>query len=245
MFIKVLIFFAVFLFLILGIKIVNQYERGIVLRLGKFNRVANPGLRFIIPIIENMIKVDLRTVAIDIRPQEVITKDNIPARINGIVYVKVIDPKKFVLNVDNPYYAVETYAQTILRDVLSKHELDEILTNRRELSEEIENLVNKRVFDWGLEVVDLKISDIEVDEKIKMAIARQAEAERERRAVIIKANGELEAAKKYIKASEILGKSRTAVYLRTLHFLSDISKDPNQKFIIIPLELLEWLKKDK
>jgi len=231
------------LIIIAGIRIVNQYERGVVLRLGKFNRISEPGLRFIMPIIEKMIKVDLRTVAIDIRPQEVITRDNIPTKVNGVVYVRVIDPKKFVLNVENPYYAVETYSQTILRDILSKHELDEILTKRQELSEEVENLVNERVKDWGLEVIDLKISDIEVDEKIKTAIARQAEAERERRAVIIKANGELEAARKYLEASETLGKSKTAIYLRTLHFLSDISKDPSQKFIVIPLELLEWLKK--
>ncbi len=229
--------------LLLSIKIINQYERGVVLRLGKYNRILQPGLRFIIPIIEKVIKVDMRTTALDIPQQEIITKDNIPLKVNGVVYVKVESAEKAVLNVDNVFYVVSTYAQTVLRDVISKYELDEILSKREELSKDIKEIVDKRAEEWGVDIVDLKIQDIEVDEKIKVAIARQAEAERERRAIIIKASGELEAAKKYIETAETLGKSKTAIYLRTLHFLSDISKDPSQKFVIVPLELMEWLGK--
>jgi regulator of protease activity HflC (stomatin/prohibitin superfamily) len=235
----------IIILLVLSIKIIKQYERGIVLRLGKYNRTLEPGLRFIIPIIEQVIRVDTRVIAIDIPQQEIITKDNIPVKINGVVYVKIVDPKKAVLNVENVFYVVSTYAQTVLRDIISKYELDDILSNRQELSKDIKEIVDKRAEEWGIDIVDLKIQDIEVDEKIKSAIARQAEAEREKRAVIIKANGELEAAKKYIEAANLLGNSKTALYLRTLHFLSDISKDPSQKFLFVPLELLEWLKKEK
>ncbi len=239
------IIFLIILLLTLSVRIINQYERGVVLRLGKYSRTLQPGLRFVIPLIERVIKVDIRTNALDIPQQEIITKDNIPLKVNGVVYVKIENAEKSVLNVDNVFYVVSTYAQTVLRDIISKYELDEILSKREELSKDIREIVDKRAEEWGVDIVDLKIQDIEVDEKIKVAIARQAEAERERRAIIIKANGELEAAKKYVETSELLGKSKTAIYLRTLHFLSDVSKDPSQKFIIVPLELMEWFKKEK
>jgi len=239
------IIFLIILLLTLSVRIINQYERGVVLRLGKYSRTLQPGLRFVIPLIERVIKVDIRTNALDIPQQEIITKDNIPLKVNGVVYVKIENAEKSVLNVDNVFYVVSTYAQTVLRDIISKYELDEILSKREELSKDIREIVDKRAEEWGVDIVDLKIQDIEVDEKIKVAIARQAEAERERRAIIIKANGELEAAKKYIETADLLGKSKTAIYLRTLHFLSDVSKDPSQKFIIVPLELMEWFKKEK
>ena len=231
--------------LLLSIRIVDQYKRVVVLRLGKYSRTLMPGINFVIPFIERTIPVDMRIMTSDIPSQSVMTKDNVPVNVNGIVYFRVESPEKAVLNIRNYFYATSTYAQTVLRDVVSQYELDEILQAREKMAEDIKKIVDKRVADWGVDIVDLKIQDIVPDEKIKVAIARQAEAEREKRAVIIKATGELEAAKKYIEASKELEKSRAALYLRTLHFLNDIASSPSQKLIFVPIEIMEWFRKDK
>ncbi len=227
---------------ILSIRIVKQYQRRIVLRLGKYSRTLQPGINFIIPFIEGTIPVDIRILTSDIPSQQLITKDNIPITVNGVVYFRVEDPEKAVLTIKDYYYATSTYAQTVLRDVVSQYELDDILANREKMASTIKKIVDEKVSQWGIDVVDLKIQDIMPDEKIKVAIARQAEAEREKRAVIIKASGELEAAKTYLKASQQLEGSRAALYLRTLHFLNDIASSPSQKLIFIPMEIMEWFR---
>ncbi len=228
---------------LLGIRVVPQYNRLIVLRFGKYSRTLKPGLNFIIPLIESTIPVDIRILTSDIPSQNVMTKDNVPVKVNGVVYFKVENPEKAVLEVKDYYYATSTYAQTVLRDVVSQHDLDDILQNREKMANDIRKIVDERVSGWGIDIIDLKIQDIVPDEKIKVAMARQAEAERERRAVIIKASGEVEASKMYIEAAKSLGKDGSAMYLRTLHFLNDIASSPSQKILFVPIEMLEWIKR--
>ncbi len=224
----------VLIFVILpGIRVVNQYERGIVLRLGKYTRTMNPGLRLIIPYIDHMMKVDVRTTPMDIPKQEVITKDNVTVNVDAVVYYRVLDPKKAVLETTNYSYATSTFAQTALRDITGNFELDEILSKRDEISSQIKEIVDKQTDKWGIDIENVKLQNIELPPDMKRAMAKQAEAERERRAAIISAEGEKAAADAVAKAADLLAKTPGGLQIRTLQTLEKISTDPSQKTVIL------------
>src|SRR3989344_4637352 len=202
------------LLLLSGIKIINQYERGVVLTLGKYSYTLQPGLKIIVPIFQRVIKVDIRITTIDIPKQEVITRDNVPVGINAVVYVQVENPEAAVLKIQDYYYAVMQYAQTALRDVVGGVELDAVLTEREKIAEQIQALVDKETAEWGVNVTAIKIQDIELPQDMKRVMAKQAEAERERRATIIRAQGELSASENLKKA--MVNMENGAISLRTL-----------------------------
>jgi len=232
--------FILLIFILSGIRVIFEYERGVLFTLGKYSGILNAGLVWIIPIIQTLVKVDLRVRSIDIPPQEVITKDNVPIKINGVVFFRVEYPDKAVLNVKDYREATILYAQTVLRDVVGNYELDEILQKRDEIGEQIRKIVDEITDQWGIDVTGVRIQDVIIPEEIKRAIARQAEAEREKRAVIIKSEGEVKAAENLQKAAEIISKVPEALTLRVLHTLTDISNDPNQKVIILfPADLIK------
>ncbi|MBN2478042.1 SPFH domain-containing protein [Candidatus Micrarchaeota archaeon] len=235
--------FIAIIFALTTFRIVFEYERGIVFTLGKFSKIANPGLVVIIPILQSMKKVDNRITTVDIPKQEVMTKDNVPASINAVVYCRVIDPKKAVLSIQNYLYAVSQYGQTALRDVIGNKELDYLLMERESIANEIKQIVDKETDEWGIDITAIKIQDIELPGDMKRAMARQAEAEREKRATIIMSEGERIASDNLSKAAEKLGVMPGALHLRTLQTLADISSDQSNTVIVpIPVELLKALE---
>ena len=232
----------VFLLVISGIKIINQYERALVLTLGSFTGVVEPGLRIIIPIIQRIIKVDLRIQTADIPKQEVITKDNVPVSINAVIYFKVEKPEFAILKIQDYAYAITQYAQTALRDVIGGVELDTLLTEREHLAEQIMTLVDKETADWGVSVTAIKMQDIELPMDMKKVMAKQAEAERERRATIIRAQGEVVASENLKKAMENMSASG-AISLRTLQTIESTNVNPGNTVIFtLPTEILAGLR---
>lgn len=233
----------ILLFIILpGIRIVNQYERGIVLRLGKYSRTLSPGLRVIMPYIDKMTKVDVRTTPMDIPKQEVITRDNVTVNVDAVVYFKVLNAEKAVLETTNYTYATSTFAQTALRDVTGNFDLDEILSKRDEISEKIREIVDVQTDKWGIDIENVKLQNIELPADMKRAMAKQAEAERERRAAIISAEGEKSAANAVAEAANLLARTPGGLNIRTLQTLEKISADPSQKTVIMmPSELFNKL----
>ena len=226
-----------------GIKIVNQYQRGVVLTLGKLTGVRQPGFRFIIPIIQTVIMVDIRSTPIDVAKQEIITKDNVTAGVDAIVYFRVVDASKAVLETTNYVYATSQFAQAALRDVTGNFELDDLLSKRDEISTQIKEIVDKQTDQWGIDVEAVKIQNIELPSDMKRAMAKQAEAERERRSNIINAEGELAAAETLAEAAKIISSTPGAINLRTLNTVERISTEPSQKTtILFPVELLEAVK---
>ena len=237
------ILFVFLLIIIPGIRVINQYERGVILRFGKFKRTLNPGLHIIIPYIDVMKKVDIRTTPMDIPKQEVITKDNITVNVDAVVYFKVLDSKKAVLDITNYTYATSTFAQTALRDVTGNFELDELLSKRDEISSQIKEIVDKRTDLWGIDIEDVKLQNIELPADMKRAMAKQAEAERERRAAIISAEGEKSAAQAVADAANLLAKTPGGLSVRTLQTLEKISTDPSQKTVVLlPTDIAGALK---
>jgi len=230
-------------YLALSVRILLEYQRGVLFTLGRYSGILGPGIRVIIPIIQSMRIVDLRVTTADIPPQEVITKDNVSVKVNGVVFYRVIDPAKAVLRVRDYKFATSSYAQTTLRDVVGGVTLDELLENRDAIAEEIRRIVDQKTDEWGVDITDIKLQDITLPENMKRAMAVQAEAEREKRAVIIKAEGERIAAENYARAAATLSSTPGGLTLRILQTINDISKDPSQKFIVLlPIELLEsWL----
>ena len=232
-----------FLAVIVGltaIKIIYEFERGVLFTLGKYSRIMKPGLNIIIPIIQSMRKVDTRIKTVDIPKQEVMTRDNVPVSINAVVYMRVIDPEKAVLKIQNYVYAVSQYGQTALRDVIGNKELDAVLTERIAIAEEIKKLVDKETDEWGIDITAIKVQDIELPPDMKRVMARQAEAEREKRATIIKSQGEVVASKNLMNAAGTLGKSPGALHLRTLQTLADISSDQSNTIVMpLPMEFLK------
>jgi len=230
----VLLFLAVpviALILLSGIKLLYQYERGVVFTLGKFTEVKNPGLIWIIPVVQNMRKMDMRIKTADIPRQEVMTKDNISILANAVVYFRVEKPEDAVIKIEDFEYAVRQYTQTALRDVIGNHELDLVLTERERIASSIKEIVDAETSGWGVDIESIKIQEIELPAEMKRAIAKQAEAERERRAMIIAAEGELKASESLRKAADNL--SPTAVHLRTLQTIRDIAADPSEKIILV------------
>ncbi len=239
----VLWFFLYVVYLLMSVKILNEYQRGVLFTLGRYSGILGPGVRVIVPFLQWVRIVDLRVTTADIPPQEVITKDNVSVKVNGVVFFRVIDPAKAVLRVKDYKYATSAYAQTTLRDVIGGVTLDELLENRDAVAEEIRRIVDEKTDEWGVDITDIKLQDIVLPENMKRAMAVQAEAEREKRAVIIKAEGERAAAENYAKAAKVLSSTPGGLTLRILQTINDISKDPSQKFIVLlPIELLEsWM----
>ncbi|MGB9609070.1 MAG: slipin family protein [Minisyncoccia bacterium] len=241
------IFYGVlFLFLIIllgGLRIVNQYERGVVLTFGKYTSTRSPGLTWIFIGIQKMILVDMRIATVDIPQQEVITKDNVPVGINAVVYFYVNSAEKAILNVKNYILAVSQYAQAVLRDVIGGIELDALLSEREKIAESIQNIVSVATEPWGIAVTDIKIQDIELPADMKRVMAKQAESERERRAIIIRAEGEYQASQKLSEAAQILGSTPGGLSMRTLQTIEKINPDPSKTVIFaLPVEVLEGIK---
>ena len=240
-----LIVVALLVVTINGIRIVNQYERGVVLRLGKFKRVLGPGLNVVNPFFDKVTKVDVRTRPMDIPKQEVITKDNVTVNVDAVVYARVINPQKAVLESTDFRYATSTFAQTALRDVTGNFELDEILSKRDEISEKIREIVDTQADRWGIDIESVRLQNIELPVDMKRAMAKQAEAERERRAAIIAAEGEKSASKAIAEAAHLLAATPGGLNIRTLQTLEKISTDPSQKTVVLlPTDLTGKLVKN-
>ncbi len=238
-----LVIFVIFVILI-SIRQVNQYERGVKFQLGKFVSVVNPGWNLIVPIIQSLTKVDMRIKAVDVPLQEAITKDNVSAKINAVIYYKVANAEKVILEVENFWVAVSQLAQTTMRNVVGELELDELLANREAAAKRIKEIVDKTSENWGIQVESVELKDVLLPENMQRVIARQAEAEREKRAVIIKASGELIAAENIAKAATVLSASPGALHLRTLSTINDLSSDQSNTVIFaIPLEVLRAFEK--
>ena len=226
-----------------GIRVVDQYQRGVVLTLGKHTGLREPGLRFIVPIFQRMIVVDIRSTPIDVPKQEIITKDNVTAGVDAIVYFRVVDAPKAVLETTNYVYATSQFAQAALRDVTGNFELDDLLSKREVISQQIKDIVDSQTDQWGIDVEAVKIQNIELPSDMKRAMAKQAEAERERRSNIINAEGERAAAETLAEAAKIISGTPGAINLRTLNTVERISTEPSQKTtILFPIELLEAVK---
>ena len=239
-----LILLTILIILIISsIKQINEYERGILFRFGKFNKVMNPGWNIVIPIIDFYKKVDIRTKAVDVPEQETITKDNVSVKINAVIYYKIFDATKSVLAVENYYYAVEQLAQTTMRKIVGSVTLDELLAEREKISEEICKIIDAATDPWGVKVENVELKDVSLPEDMKRVIARAAEAEREKIAVITKAEGEVEASNNLAKAAEVMSKIPGAIHLRTLSTINDISSDQSNTIVFaLPIEVLEAIK---
>ena len=234
----------VFLLVVIpGVRVINQYERGVVQRLGRFRKILDPGLHVIIPYIDIMRNVDVRTTPMDVPKQEVITKDNVTVNVDAVVYFRVIDAKKAVFETTNYAYATSTFAQTALRDVTGNFDLDELLSKRNEISKQIKEIVDAQTDKWGIDIESVKLQNIELPSDMKRAMAKQAEAERERRAAIISAEGEKASATAVAEAAELLAKTPGGLNIRTLQTLEKISTDPSQKTVILlPSDLAGSIK---
>ena len=238
-----LLLFLIVILLITSVRQINEYERGILFTLGKFTKIMNPGWNLVFPIIHSYQKVDIRTKAVDVPEQEAITRDNVSIKINAVLYYKVFDASKSVLAVQNYNYAVGQLAQTTMRNIVGSVSLDELLTEREKLSLEICKIVDTETDPWGIKVENVELKDIALPEEMKRVIAKVAEAEREKQAVITKAAGEVEAANNLAQAANIMGTTPGALHLRTLSTLNDLSSDQSNTVIFaIPIEGLEALK---
>src|SRR3989338_8634864 len=228
--IAILVFLIVLFFLC--IRILIEYDRAVVFRLGRFNRVAGPGVIFIIPLIESTKIVDMRIVTADIPKQEVMTKDNIQVIANTVVYFRVDDSQKAIIKIEDYEYAVKQYTQAALRDVIGNAELDVVLTEREKIANNIKKIVDSEISGWGVDIESIKIQEIELPPEMKRAMAKQAEAEREKRSTIIVAEGELKASENLRKAGETLARSPAALHLRTLQTIRDIASSPSEKIVL-------------
>jgi len=225
-------------------KILREYERGVIFMLGRFYKVKGPGLIIVVPFIQQMERVDLRTVVMDVPTQDVISRDNVSVKVNAVVYFRVLDPQKAIVNVEHYYDATSQLAQTTLRSVLGQHELDEMLMSRDRLNTDIQDILDRQTNGWGIKVSNVEIKHIDLNESMIRAIAKQAEAERERRAKIIHAEGELQASEKLLQAAQVLAKQPEAIQLRYLSTLNNIAGDNNSTIVFpIPLDFLNNLKK--
>ena len=223
-----------------SVRILREYERGVVFRLGRLIAQKGPGLILLIPFIDRMVKVDLRTVTLNIPPQEVITRDNVPAGVNAVAYFRVIDPRKAITEVENFLLATSQISQTALRSVLGKAEFDQLLSERERLNEELQTIIDESTEPWGVKVTAVEIKDVEIPEQMQRAIARQAEAERERRAKIINSEGEFQAAQKLTDAADIISTNPASLQLRYLQTLLEIGSNQNTTVVFpLPMDMIE------
>ena len=233
---------AVFVLILLAsaIRILREYERGVIFRLGRLIAQKGPGLILLIPIIDQMVRVDLRTITLNVPPQEVITKDNVTVRVNAVAYFRVVDPNKAVTEVENFLLATSQISQTTLRSVLGKAELDQLLADRERLNEELQKIIDESTEPWGVKVIAVEIKDVEIPEQMQRAMARQAEAERERRAKIINSEGEFQAAQKLTDAADIISTNPASLQLRYLQTLLEIGSNQNTTVVFpLPMDVLE------
>ncbi len=229
----------VLVLIIISIRQVNQYQRGVKFQLGKFVKLVDPGWRIVLPIIQSMTKVDIRIKAVDVPYQETITKDNVSSKINAVIYYKVADAGRAILEVENFWFAVSQLAQTTMRNVVGQMELDELLANREAAAKRIKEIIDVTTEGWGIKVESVELKDIVLPDNMQRVIARQAEAERERRAVIIKSGGEVIAAENLAKAAKMLSSESGALHLRTLNTINEISSDQSNTVVFaVPLEIL-------
>lgn len=232
--------------LFISLKILREYERGVVFFLGKFQSVKGPGLIIIVPVIQQYVRVDLRTVVMDVPSQDVISRDNVSVKVNAVLYFRVVDPEKAVIQVANFLEATSQLAQTTLRSVLGQHELDEMLAEREKLNRDIQDIVDSQTDAWGIKVANVEIKHVDLDESMIRAIARQAEAERWRRAKVINSEGEFQAAEKLLQASQIISENPQALQLRYLQTLNDIAATNNSTIVFpLPMDLLKPLMQAK
>ncbi|MEJ5359418.1 MAG: slipin family protein [Desulfobacterales bacterium] len=226
------------LFLSAALKILNEYERGVIFRLGRVIAAKGPGLIILIPLIDRMVKVSLRLVALDVDPQDVITRDNVSVKVNAVIYFRVIDPVKAIIEVENYGYAISQLAQTTLRSVCGEAELDDLLANREKINAQLQEILDKHTDPWGIKVTTVELKHIDLPQEMQRAMARQAEAERERRAKVINAEGEFQAAAKLAEASGIIEKHPVALHLRYLQTMREIATESNSTtFLPVPLDL--------
>jgi len=238
--IVVLVLVAILVFM--SIKVLREYERGVVFFLGRFQSVQGPGLIIVIPVIQQFVRVDLRTVFMDVPSQDVISKDNVSVKVNAVLYFKVVDPERAVIQIEDYYGATSQLAQTTLRSVLGQHDLDEMLSEREKLNQDVQEIVDTHTDPWGIKVINVEIKHVDIDSTMVRAIARQAEAERERRAKVINAEGEFQAAQKLLEASQIIAKQPQALQLRYLQTLNDIAGVNNSTVVFpIPMDIIQPL----
>jgi len=234
--------FSIF-FLASALKVLKEYERGVVFMLGRFWRVKGPGLIIIIPVIQTMVRVDLRTIVMDVPSQDVISRDNVSVKVSAVLYFRVVDPEKAIIQVEDYNMATSQLAQTTLRSVLGRHELDEMLASRDKLNADIQSILDEQTETWGIKVSNVEIKHVDLNETMIRAIARQAEAERERRAKIIHAEGELQASRHLLEASQILANQPQALQLRYLQTLTEIAGEKSSTIVFpLPMELLSVLQ---
>jgi len=227
-----------------GLRMLYQYERGVVFTLGKFSNIRNPGVTFIFPILQSMRKVDMRIKTAEVPRQEVITKDNIPMLVNAVVYFKVINPESAIIKIEDYMFAIRQYTQAALRDVIGNNDMDFFLQEREKIATSIKEIVDSETSEWGLDVESIKIQEVELPAEMKRAMAKQAEAERNRRAVIIASQGEFSASENLRKAAENLSKNNAALHLRTLQTIRDIAADPSEKIVLfLPSDLGDVISK--
>jgi len=237
-----IVIFFVIAFLVSAIKILREYERGVVFLLGRFWKVKGPGFIIIIPVIQQMVRVDLRTIVMDVPTQDVISHDNVSVKVNAVVYFRVVDPEKAIIQVEDFYMATSQLAQTTLRSVLGQHELDEMLAERDRLNADIQSILDRQTDAWGIKVINVEIKHVDLDESMVRAIAKQAEAERVRRAKIIHAEGEMQASGKLLEAAQILSEKSEALQLRYLQTLTEIATEKTNTIVFpIPMDILESL----
>jgi len=233
----------VLIILAFAIRILREYQRGVVFTLGRFTGVKGPGLIILFPYIQQMVRVDLRTIVLDVPTQDVISHDNVSVHVNAVVYFRVIDPEKAIIQVENFYDATSQLAQTTLRSVLGGHELDEMLAERERLNSDIQEILDKQTDTWGIKISNVEIKHIDLDESMVRAIAKQAEAERERRAKVINSKGELEASENLLTAANILSQNPQGIQLRYLQTLSDISNDKTNTVVFpFPTDFKQFMK---
>ncbi|MDH3468413.1 MAG: slipin family protein [Gammaproteobacteria bacterium] len=230
-------------FIFTWFRVLREYERGVIFMLGRFWKVKGPGLIIVIPVVQQMVRVDLRTVVMDVPTQDVISRDNVSVKVNAVVYFRVVDPQKAIIQVEKFLEATSQLAQTTLRSVLGQHELDEILAEREKLNRHIQQILDQQTDAWGIKVSNVEIKHVDLEQSMIRAIAKQAEAERERRAKVIHAEGELQASHKLLEASQVLSKQSQALQLRYLQTLTEIAGEKSSTIVFpLPIDVLEPLK---
>jgi regulator of protease activity HflC (stomatin/prohibitin superfamily) len=241
-FLGVILFLAV-AFVFVMFRVLREYERGVIFMLGRFYKVKGPGLIIIIPVLQQMVKVDLRTVVMDVPTQDVISRDNVSVQVNAVIYFRVVDPERAIIQVENFLEATSQLSQTTLRSVLGQHELDDMLAERERLNSDIQNILDKQTTVWGIKVANVEIKHVDLNETMVRALAKQAEAERERRAKVIHAMGEAEAAEKLAEAAKVLSGQDQAIQLRYLQTLVEIAGDKSSTLVFpVPIDMLEKLR---
>ncbi|MFQ6104705.1 MAG: slipin family protein [Candidatus Glassbacteria bacterium] len=244
-FIGVIVLFLIFL-IMSAVRVLREYERGVIFRLGRFVATKGPGLFLLIPIVDRMVKVSLRLVTMDVPPQDVITKDNVSIKVNAVIYFRVMEPEKSVIAVEDFLYATSQLAQTTLRSILGQHELDELLSEREHLNAKLQSILDEQTDPWGIKVTAVEIKHVDLPQEMQRAMARQAEAERDRRAKVINAEGEFQASKRLAEAATVIGDHPMALQLRFLQTLTEVASESNTTTLFpVPIDLFKPFMSDK